>query len=564
MPAAMVADNAEYDENYQSHNAANTGKSSQTVKKGLRENFNGVNVIPRSPSDQTLTHEYQPTGLREREHISSLRSVNGWKEFGSDGAIAELNRSPEETEGRAEGPLHPKLARRTRAIEVVVPAEETAASISLEEEVDQGKVSKLSPAKLIELTFAPDSLPLISPKAFLESTPARNRAVSTNISSALKEDDDFVAPNAACSDRSPAVSGDEILQSPSFPRLKGRPLDRPGIGGRATSTPLMKRKLSSTKTIGIAPLSIPKFKQERLASESLHTRDAKSESKAPKPDELLQSPMPHSIPLPPLSVPTHLHLELSSHRPSPLYLYRSPGNDFPYEPTHVKLERLLNFLLLPPQLEQVLWFGAFACLDAWLYTLTILPIRFAKAISVLARSWVENILLEAAFISSYVYTGMGRMWERRSISTALVPYELPSQPDMAPDRSKGKRTMPVSAGVRSADSRLAGSTSTGKVPQSEPSRHRTNRAHRRTRSGPSTLLPVDKADILKGLLIAISCYILTFFDASMMYHNIRGQAAIKLYVIYNALEVCSTVIERGLANLMRFSIDCSLHWVRTS
>ena len=55
---------------------------------------------------------------------------------------------------------------------------------------------------------------------------------------------------------------------------------------------------------------------------------------------------------------------------------------------------------------------------------------------------------------------------------------------------------------------------------------------------PSALLPDHKADLLRGLLILLSCKILMYFDASRMYHGIRGQAAIKLYVIYNVLEVC--------------------------
>lgn len=71
-------------------------------------------------------------------------------------------------------------------------------------------------------------------------------------------------------------------------------------------------------------------------------------------------------------------------------------------------------------------------------------------------------------------------------------------------------------------------------------RHRsdTNRPlHRRRKSIPSALMPDDKADILKGLLMIATCCVLMFFDASRMYHWIRGQAAIKLYVIYNVLEV---------------------------
>jgi hypothetical protein len=61
--------------------------------------------------------------------------------------------------------------------------------------------------------------------------------------------------------------------------------------------------------------------------------------------------------------------------------------------------------------------------------------------------------------------------------------------------------------------------------------------HRRQKSVPSALEPDDKADILKGLLMICTCVVLSYFDASRMYHWIRGQNAIKLYVIYNVLEV---------------------------
>ncbi|KAL9103293.1 MAG: hypothetical protein Q9187_009023, partial [Circinaria calcarea] len=84
-------------------------------------------------------------------------------------------------------------------------------------------------------------------------------------------------------------------------------------------------------------------------------------------------------------------------------------------------------------------------------------------------------------------------------------------------------------------------------------RHRTTgQKHRKIKSAPSALMPNDKADILKGLLILISCAILMYFDASMMYHSIRGQAAIKLYVIYNVLEVC----DRLLSALGQDVLEC--------
>ena len=47
-----------------------------------------------------------------------------------------------------------------------------------------------------------------------------------------------------------------------------------------------------------------------------------------------------------------------------------------------------------------------------------------------------------------------------------------------------------------------------------------------------------KADILRTLLLLLSIFILVpLTDASKIYHSIRGQDTIKLYVIFNALEV---------------------------
>lgn len=54
----------------------------------------------------------------------------------------------------------------------------------------------------------------------------------------------------------------------------------------------------------------------------------------------------------------------------------------------------------------------------------------------------------------------------------------------------------------------------------------------------SKLSECHKADLLKGLLIICSSTLLQNVDASRLYHSIRGQAIIKLYVIFNALEIC--------------------------
>ena len=57
------------------------------------------------------------------------------------------------------------------------------------------------------------------------------------------------------------------------------------------------------------------------------------------------------------------------------------------------------------------------------------------------------------------------------------------------------------------------------------------------------LPPSQKADILRTLLLIASIVVLSpLTDASKIYHSIRGQDTIKLYVIFNALEVREAMI----------------------
>ncbi|KAA1471685.1 DUF747-domain-containing protein [Dentipellis sp. KUC8613] len=67
------------------------------------------------------------------------------------------------------------------------------------------------------------------------------------------------------------------------------------------------------------------------------------------------------------------------------------------------------------------------------------------------------------------------------------------------------------------------------------------------------LPPSQKADILRTLLLACSIMILfPLTDASKIYHSIRGQDTIKLYVIFNALEIA----DRLCASIGQDIIDC--------
>ena len=319
--------------------------------------------------------------------------------------------------------------------------------------------------------------------------------------------------------------------------------DRPLLASRTLSTPAMKRKTSNFKGSGQTSGANVQVRSMKPLPAPLDFDVKKSSPKPPKLDDGSPSPMPSSIPLPPLSLPTYIHLELSSERPSPLYIHRSATSDFPYESSQVKLERLLNFLLLPPQLEQVLWFGALACLDAWLYSFTILPLRFLKALCVLCVSWGQNFITEGQFMCAFIYAGIGRLWRRSRGRLEMIPEPLiessttinkstatNASTTLHPKLSPLQTEFPSQIGVQRGAA----------VSQSETIRkrhHHVAQKQRRNKSVPSALLPDHKADILTGLLILFSCIILMHFDASMMYHSIRGQAAIKLYVIYNVLEV---------------------------
>lgn len=56
-------------------------------------------------------------------------------------------------------------------------------------------------------------------------------------------------------------------------------------------------------------------------------------------------------------------------------------------------------------------------------------------------------------------------------------------------------------------------------------------------SGSRFLQPAQVCDVLKGFIMVLCYVMMSYVDYSMMYHLIRGQSVIKLYIIYNMLEV---------------------------
>ena len=405
---------------------------------------------------------------------------------------------------------------------------------------DGEKVLKLSPARIQELMSSPQSLPLRNAPVIEEeaydlgqpsSTVQDHRFVKNRVASTPQS---HVSSQGVQSISKDVTSPSNFRETPNLASIKLTPgassSPRPSMSSRAASTPHLRRRQSSSKQTSSnvdqskslrtppAPLKLD-GDRNRIQNGSTSLRPS------PMPDHDV-SPMPTSLPLPPLSIPAYLQLELSSERPSPLYIYRSSASDIPYESSRIKFERLVNFLLLPPELERVLVFGTLSCLDAFLYTFTILPLRFFIAIGLIIKWVFRNLIREVTEIGNYIRHGLGRMLRRRRKTltngeSAIYDtiekdedYVLLSDPNTSKQRTSSSRE---STNVASEVRRFV-------------------KGHRRTRSAPSALLPEHKADILKGLLVVTSCVILNYFDASRMYHSIRGQAAIKLYVIYNALE----------------------------
>lgn len=438
---------------------------------------------------------------------------------------------------------------------------------------EHDKVLKLSPRQIHELTSEPTSIPVRAATPIQEDASeieTSDEKVDTRESNHGRDVSlgPAVELNGTHEKRRSNSGAGDARQEKEIVAIKGPTADlklnRPALSARSVTTPpVMRRKQSSQGNRGQAQTYEG---EERRASKhvppplDLGHKDNRETLKAPPQDRHrdVPSPMPASIPLPPMSMPTFLSLELAADRPSPLYIYRPSTTDFPYESSKIKYDRLVNFLVLPPKLEAILGFGALACLDSWMHILTILPLRFLIAIGILVRWWGTMVVKEARDIWSFVYSGLPRVLRRRRNTDAPTPVPAtPADEEPAP-RSRRPSTSaapsPNSAATTSAREN-GHAVATFRFPEQKDApakRMRARYRHRRTKSTPSALSPSHKADILKGFLVISSCAVLMRFDASRMYHGIRGQSAIKLYVIYNVLEVC----DRLLSALGQDVLEC--------
>ena len=402
-------------------------------------------------------------------------------------------------------------------------------------------VRRLSASKIQELTNAPESLPIAT-------APDRQQPVEPTFSPTLAE----------VSSRLQSQLGIANGNGPNTSSTRSHPQQWPTIAPRTVSTPPVSRRLTATA----APQQARPSQEASIRRNSYQPnprpppldldgtsnfnpgaaepRAAPPPRQQPEPDAAPPSPIPQNIPLPPMSVPTLLQLELAGSRPSPLYIHHSYTSDIPYESSAIKFERLKNFLVVPFVLERSITFGALACLDAWLWTFTILPMRFGIAVSILLQWWGYVIAKETRWVVGFVWYGLGRMWRRgrrgRSESVASTDGQRSRSQSRVRDQPVNNSTSATTTGADTGHPNLNLRMAPGTKPAG-PSRRGRGFGHRRTKSNPSNLTHYNKADLLQGAVVIVSSIALMSLDASRMYHSIRAQSAIKLYTIYNLLEV---------------------------
>lgn len=85
--------------------------------------------------------------------------------------------------------------------------------------------------------------------------------------------------------------------------------------------------------------------------------------------------------------------------------------------------------------------------------------------------------------------------------------------------------------------------------------------------GQAILQPAEICDLLKGVILIISAILMNYVDTSMLYHIIKSQSVIKLYIFFNMLEVSESItwvtVTKCSIYDCRLPTSCSRRLVRT-
>ena len=138
-----------------------------------------------------------------------------------------------------------------------------------------------------------------------------------------------------------------------------------------------------------------------------------------------------------------------------------------------KREKMYTFMKIPRELEKFMSYGFFHCLDSFLFVFTFLPLRVLLACLSLIVRLVDAVLT------------------LENLNNLIVISRYPLT--------------------------IFGIVST----------HRQGRL----------LHPAEIIDVLKYLIIGTCCYAMSYVDTSMLYHMFKSQSVIKLYLMYNMIEV---------------------------
>ncbi|KAJ3552413.1 hypothetical protein NPX13_g11118 [Xylaria arbuscula] len=160
----------------------------------------------------------------------------------------------------------------------------------------------------------------------------------------------------------------------------------------------------------------------------------------------------------------------------------------------------------------------------------------------------------------FVWVGLGRLWRRGRRGRALAHdptgqnhTQTENERSQSRARTDTGSPKPRQNGVmRQRNTSDTHGSSVGEQSRPNPNdvlrppKHAMPRPghfrHRRTKSVPSNLTSYHKADLLQGAVLICSSIALSNLDASRMYHFIRAQSSMKLYVIYNILEVSDRLL----------------------
>lgn len=169
----------------------------------------------------------------------------------------------------------------------------------------------------------------------------------------------------------------------------------------------------------------------------------------------------------------------------------------------IKLEKLKhykhidNFVISPYKFEQFVWLGIFLCLDSFLYVLTYLPIRVTYSFFILLKSipyFFLHFLYENYFyIKNVIYKNIDTNNKKKN--------------DILKKLKKNNKYLKFITKYNIF------------------SFHRT-----------------QAYDLIRGITLTISLFILTQVNMSIIYHYIRMQNVVKLYVLTSMLEIVDKLV----------------------